>query len=111
MIFENVVKIAFLGIMCIIFVYILVYEFIIPDLQQKKKNRDWIKQNGVKTRKLCIKCKFSVKKKYHPFPYGEYRNAMVQILPIYCKKFKKHLNCKYNCRCISTDNSEAFYED
>lgn len=94
-----------------IMLYVFVYEFVIPDLQLKEKNKEWIQQNGKKKFKLCIKCKYCVKKKYHPFPYGEYYNVMVQDIPMYCKKFKKQLNNKYDCRCIARDYAQAIYED
>ena len=94
-----------------VLLYVFIYEFIIPVLKEHEKNKKWIQQNGKKLKKLCIECEYSIKKKYHPFPYGEYRNAMVQDIPTYCKKFKKQLNCKYNCRCISKGFSKAFYEE
>lgn len=98
-------------IILVIFLYVLIYEFLIPFFKQKQNKKEYIQQNGQKTRKLCIKCKYCVKKKYHPFTNGEYRNAMIQDIPMYCKRFKRQLNSKYDCRCISQDATNAFYEE
>lgn len=102
-----IAMIIVLGIMF----YVLIYEFIIPSLKLKKSNKEWIENNGNKKKKLCLKCKYSVKKKDYAFSTGELRNALVQEIPVYCKRFKKQLNYKYDCRCIANDNSIAFYED
>lgn len=100
---EIIFMLASIGILA----YVIIFELLMSDFELKKKNKDWIKKNGYKIRRLCTECPYCVKFKYRAIP----RDPFVQILPKYCKRFKKELNCKYDCRCISIDNSLAMYEE
>lgn len=90
--------------------YVVVFEFIMPALELRRKNKEWTKKNKRKTRMLCIQCPYCKKYTYYPTRFGHVYN-MPQEIPRYCRRFKRELSHMPNCRCISSDNSLAMYEE
>ena len=97
-----VVMLLVLGILA----YVFIGEFIVPFWVEKRND-----ENKGKMKKLCLECKYCKVKKYDPYKYSrEYSGRMVHDIPTYCRKIKKELNGKYNCRCIIKDADLVCYE-
>lgn len=105
-------KYALLIILSTLFLFIFIYEFLIPAFELYNKNRKIIKKYGKRKKKQCINCKYCIWALYHPFyKYGINRNLLVHKIPRYCKKAKKELRQEIFLRCEITDLEFAEFEE
>ncbi len=81
-----------------------------PNIEIKRRNQAFLKENPGLERKLCIHCSYCRWKFYHPFSrYGKHYWEFVTKQPLYCKKFGVKLENKSTLRCVSKLSENAMY--
>lgn len=80
------------------------------NIEIKRRNQVFLKENPGLERKLCIHCSYCRWKFYHPFSkYGKHYREFVTKVPTYCRKFRIKLKNESTLRCVSELNENAMY--